>query len=105
MERLRRQLRANPEWGYTGASPWSAVFMAATKDHDAPIRLDGLLLLLCRGLRRRSWALCWRHFGGRSGVRASIPVCLALLGSARPALARARACQGLVRAKALVALV
>ena len=34
MERLRRQLRANPEWGYTDASPWSAVFMAATKDHE-----------------------------------------------------------------------
>lgn len=34
MERLRRQLRATPEWGFTEASPWSSVFMAATKDHE-----------------------------------------------------------------------
>eukprot|EP00435_Cladocopium_sp_Y103_P008443 s1353_g2.t1 len=34
MERLRRQLRSNPEWGYNEASPWSSVFMAATKDHE-----------------------------------------------------------------------
>eukprot|EP00435_Cladocopium_sp_Y103_P007503 s3840_g2.t1 len=34
MERLRRQLRSSPEYGYTELSPWSAVFMAATKDHE-----------------------------------------------------------------------
>ena len=34
MERIRRQLRSSPEWGYTELSPWSAVFMAATKDHE-----------------------------------------------------------------------
>ena len=34
MERLRRQLRSSPEFGYTEANPWSAVFMAASKDHE-----------------------------------------------------------------------
>ena len=34
MERLRRQLRANPEHGHTEANPWPAVFMAATRDHE-----------------------------------------------------------------------
>lgn len=34
MERLRRQLRSSPAYDYTDASPWSACFMAATKDHE-----------------------------------------------------------------------
>ena len=34
MERLRRQLRSNPDHGYTDANPWSACFMAACKDHE-----------------------------------------------------------------------
>lgn len=34
MERIRRQLRAAPNHGYTEQNPWSAVFMAACKDHE-----------------------------------------------------------------------
>eukprot|EP00435_Cladocopium_sp_Y103_P031144 s2849_g7.t2 len=34
MERLRRELRTNPMYGYTEINPWSAVFMASTKDQE-----------------------------------------------------------------------
>ena len=34
MERLRRELRATPNFGYTDVSPWAATFMAACKDHE-----------------------------------------------------------------------
>ena len=34
MERIRRQLRSAPNYGYTEQNPWSACFMAACKDHE-----------------------------------------------------------------------
>ena len=34
LERIRRALRANPQHGYTEASPWGVCFTAATKDSD-----------------------------------------------------------------------
>ena len=34
MERIRRALAANPEFGYTTANPWSAVYAKAVRDHE-----------------------------------------------------------------------
>ena len=34
LDRLRRQLRINPEYGFTENSPWSACYAMATKDHQ-----------------------------------------------------------------------
>ena len=38
LERIRRLLRANPQYGYTEASPWSACFAASIKDSDFWLR-------------------------------------------------------------------
>ena len=34
LERIRRSLRTNPQYGYTEAAPWSACFAASIKDSD-----------------------------------------------------------------------
>ena len=34
LDRLRRQLRNNPEFGFTEASPWGACYALAIKDHE-----------------------------------------------------------------------
>ena len=34
MERVRRQLVESPRWGFTAASPWSAVFAGAVREHE-----------------------------------------------------------------------
>eukprot|EP00435_Cladocopium_sp_Y103_P017556 s2656_g4.t1 len=34
LDRLRRQLRSEPQYGFTEASPWSACFAAATRESD-----------------------------------------------------------------------
>ena len=34
MERVKRDLEAAPQHGYSSANPWSAVFFAATKDME-----------------------------------------------------------------------
>lgn len=34
LERLRRQLRVSPAHGFSEASPWSACYAAAAKDHE-----------------------------------------------------------------------
>ena len=33
MERVRRQLVESPRWGFIQASPWSAVFAGAVREH------------------------------------------------------------------------
>lgn len=48
MERVKRDLEASPQHGYTSASPWSAVFFAATKDMEfwsKEVVIPGTLLL------------------------------------------------------------
>eukprot|EP00435_Cladocopium_sp_Y103_P054492 s1011_g17.t1 len=34
LERIRRELRATPAYGYCEASPWSSCYAAATRDHE-----------------------------------------------------------------------
>ena len=38
MERVRRQLVESPRWGFTPASPWSAVFAGAVREHEYWLR-------------------------------------------------------------------
>ena len=48
MERVKRDLEASPQFGYTTAAPWSAVFFASTKDSgfwSKEVIIPGTLLL------------------------------------------------------------
>ena len=48
MERVKRDLEAAPQHGYSSANPWSAVFFAATKDMEfwsKEVVIPGTLLL------------------------------------------------------------
>lgn len=48
MERVKRDLDASPQYGYSSAAPWSAVFFAATKETEfwsKEVIIPGTLLL------------------------------------------------------------